>query len=146
VSFLLFLGSGVFSTLLDLLLFGLLIHVIDRNIAFVASYAICICCRYLFDSRVTFATLAGRAAGNRFSRYFAGNVTIMVLGLCVYNLLLLLPLAMDSTLVINAGSQTWSLPPAQQATLIAKVLSIPPVTVSGYFLMKLVVFRGQETG
>jgi putative flippase GtrA len=143
VSFLFFLLSGLGSTLLDLLLFSGLILLLDKNLSYITSYSLCICCRYLFDSRVTFAAQTKRVEGSRFLHYFAGNLMVMVFGLGVYNLLLLLPLAPDSALTLSAAGFSRTLPPLQAAAVFAKILSIPPVTLSGYFLMKQVVFKNR---
>ena len=144
MSFLLFLLSGLGSTLLDLMLFSGLILLLDKNLSYVTSYSICICCRYLFDSRVTFVAQTRAGESSRFVHYFAGNLTIMVFGLGVYNALLLLPLAALLAPVISITAFLRTMPAHKLAALFAKLLSVPPVTVSGYFLMKYVVFRNRH--
>lgn len=115
MSFLWYLGSGLASTGLDMVLFALLLDLLGGRGAFVSSYFICIVVRYLFDSRVTFS--GGGAASRIFLRYVAVNLCMMCFGFLIFSLL-----------------------SSHFHEFLSKILSVPPVTLSGYFLMRRYVF------
>lgn len=122
MSFLLFLVSGGLSTLLDLVLFSLLIHVVHVAAAYLLSYLICVIVRFGFDARYTFSV--DSPAVRHFWLYLGANIGLMLMGLGVFHLLGL-----------------------YFSPVIAKVLSIPPVTVTGFVVMNRLIFpRRQEEG
>lgn len=124
MSFLWFLASGATSTLLDILLFHQLTRVLDDHIAFLLSYTACVMLRYFVDARLV---LQIRHGPRSFSTYVLTNALVMMAGLLAYHAALhFVPL------------------------LPAKILSIPVTVLSGYLLLKQVVFRkpmaGREKG
>lgn len=119
MSFLLFLVSGGLSTLLDLGLFALLIQVLDGSLAFALSYLICIVARFAFDVRFTFGVDSPEL--RHFRQYLAASLCLMLMGLGVFHLLELF-----------------------FSPVVAKVLSIPPVTLTGFLVMHYLVFPSPE--
>lgn len=120
MSFLRFLGSGLFSTLLDLGLFRLLtLFGVMPLLAYPLSYSFCVVVRYFIDARLTFAT--ERMHLRQFLMYFLANLAVMLLGL----------LAFDIAKVYYA-------------VMLAKLLSIPVTVLSGFVIMRFVVFAKPE--
>ena len=118
--FLRFLASGGLSTLLDVAFFWLLKHVLPVDIAFAVSYSLCVIIRYFIDARLTFAT--ERMHLRQFLAYFLANLAVMYLGLLTFDL-------------IHAH---------HFPDMVCKVLTIPVTVVSGFVIMRLVVFRKKD--
>lgn len=114
--FLRFLASGGVSTLLDLLFFGLLVFVLPPLWAYPLSYSLCVIIRYFLDARLTFAT--ERLHARQFIQYFLANALVMGLGLLAFQ-----------------GAHHYF--PA----MVAKILSVPLTILSGFIIMRSIVFR-----
>jgi putative flippase GtrA len=115
MSFFYFLCSGAFSTLLDVGLFRLLGIFLDGSLAFVLSYAFCVFVRYFIDARLVL-DIERRASS--FLSYAGVNLLVMCIGLLAYRQALV------------------AFTPLQ-----AKIISIPVTLVSGFVILKGVVFR-----
>lgn len=115
MSFFYFLCSGTFSTLLDVGLFRFLGIFLNSSLAFVLSYAFCVFIRYFIDARLV---LDIERKPSSFLSYLAVNLLVMGIGLLAYQLAL--P----------------SFTPLQ-----AKLMSIPVTLVSGFVILKGLVFR-----
>lgn len=113
---LLFLASGAASTLLDIGIFACLLRFFDGGFSYVASYAMCVVLRYAFDARFTFREK--EYSWRHFAAYFLANLCLMLLGLSVFRLLTM-----------------------EMSDIFAKVISIPPVTLAGFFVMHKFVFN-----
>lgn len=90
--------------------------------SFVIAFMISVFCRFLFDRQYTF-----RLHGSFFERTVWGELVRYTAGTCV-------PLALGSTLFYGAMS-------AGCTVMLAKIISIPPVTGAGYFIFKYIAFR-----
>ena len=113
--FLYFLGSGGFCTLLDTLLFSLLILVVNSSVAYLTSYLCCIFVRFFIDRQLIGSTK--ETSLKTFFHYFLSNVIAMLCGLMAFHFFLLyLP------------------------TMISKILSIPLTLISGFLMVNFYVF------
>lgn len=115
MTFFYFLCSGAFSTLLDVGLFRLLGTLLDSSLAFVISYAFCVFVRYFIDARLV---LDIQRRPSSFLSYLGVNLVVMCIGLLAYQQALL------------------AFTPLQ-----AKIISIPVTLISGFVILKGVVFR-----
>ena len=115
-----FLITGGLATLLDLGIFMLLGLVVPEylKLRFVAAFSLSVACRFLADKSFTFNNKSSRY-GRQFALYLLSCLFTMLLGLGVFKLSLYL-----------GASPFW-----------AKLISIPFVTVAGFVLIRLFVFR-----
>lgn len=113
---LLFLTSGAASTVLDISLFAYFLRFFDGGFSYVASYALCVVLRYAFDARLTFREK--KYNFRHFVVYFIANLCLMLLGFVIFHLLTM-----------------------EMSDVYAKVISIPPVTLLGFFVMNKLVFN-----
>ena len=125
-----FLVTGAGATALDVLLFWLLVSLFPAHgkACFAVSFCTSVLCRFFADKRFTFVDTAGGTMSGKTGRqllmYFASSLGTMVVGLGVYSLCLRFA----------------------SGPLLAKLVSIPFVTASGFLLFKLVVFRPRSGG
>ena len=115
-----FLVTGGLATLLDLAVFMLLGLVIPEplKLRFVFAFSVSVACRFLAEQVFTFhdsSTLHHR----KYSLYVLAGLFTMLVGLGAFNMSL-----------HYGASPFWS-----------KIISIPCVTVAGFFLFRFVVFR-----
>lgn len=113
-----FLLSGAFTTVLDLVVFAALLRCVEGSVAFIVSFSICVLVRFFFDSRISFQQR--RWSIRSFSLYVFVNCSSMFFGLFLYEIL-----------SMSVGG------------FVGKILSIPPVTVVGFFLMRYFVFKNK---
>lgn len=115
-----FLITGGLATLLDLAVFVLLGLVLPEQLKlrFVLAFSLSVVCRFLADKSFTFNNRSKRY-GSQFLLYACSCVITMLAGLGAFNLAL-----------YCGASPFW-----------AKLVSIPCVTVAGFFLFRCIVFR-----
>ena len=115
-----FLVTGAGATALDFLLFWLLVSFFPASgkACFAISFFTSVTCRFYADKLFTFGDTS-RKIGLQAPLYFASCLCTMAVGLGAYGL------------CVRLGS----------GPLLAKLISIPFVTASGYVLFKFVVFR-----
>lgn len=116
-----FLLIGGSATLLDLLIFRLLLIGLPHsvNACYVIAFTISVVCRFYADKYYTFKERSSKNKSTQFLSYLLSCLATMSIGILFLNFFLLLNL-----------SPFWS-----------KVFSIPFVTVAGYFLFKFFVFK-----
>lgn len=115
-----FLVTGGLATLLDLAVFMLLGLVIPEQLKlrFVFAFSVSVACRFLADKVFTFNN-SSKLYSRQFSLYVLSCLFTMLVGLGAFNISL-----------HYGASPFW-----------AKIISIPCVTVAGFFLFRFVVFR-----
>lgn len=121
-----FLGVGLFATMIDLLTLYVLTKFtsVDKSICFTFSFFLSVSVRFLLDKNFTFQYVCK----NRFfticsliSMYAACCMLTYFLGLLIFRCGLLVGFSV----------------------IVSKIISIPPVTVSGYLLFKYFVFKNR---
>ena len=115
VRFLLVAGA---TTLLDVGACTGLCYVLSKPFAYVVAFILALCFRFLLDRSFTFRS-SDLAIKRQFFRYVLTCLGSLALGLLIFNW------------VLGYGF----------APVVAKVTSIPPVTVFGYLSFRFFVFR-----
>ena len=133
MSFLRFLASGGLSTLLDVLFFWLLKQLLPVDVAYAVSYSLCVVIRYFIDARLTFAT--ERMHLRQFLAYFVANLLVMYLGMKSFDLI-------RAQHYADMIARILAIP---EPDVIAKLLSIPVTILSGFAIMRFLVFRENKT-
>ena len=115
-----FLCIGGSATLLDLIVFNLCLLVLPskETLSFVIGFSTSVLCRFFADKYFTFRAKQGKLP-HQFALYLTSCLITLLIGVGVFNVLLCLNF-----------TAFWS-----------KIISIPFVTVAGYFLFKFIVFK-----
>lgn len=98
-----------------------LCFVLPKALAYIIAFSLALCFRFLLDRWFTFRS-SDDAITRQFLRYVVACLGSLVLGLLVFNWVL-----------------TYGLAP-----VLAKIISIPPVTVFGYLAFRFFVFGSRE--
>lgn len=119
-----FLLVGGGATVLDCLVLAALSAwtACSPSVSFVIAFMVSVLCRFLFDRQYTFrlhGSLRARSVWGELYRYTAGTCVTLALG---------------STLFYGAMY-------AGCTVMLAKIISIPPVTGAGYLIFKYIAFR-----
>lgn len=115
-----FLMVGGGATMLDLGVFRVLQCSFGVNppVCFAAAFSISVVCRFLADKFFTFRDITANY-GRQFTLYIGACVITLLIGLCVFEVL----------------NYLTDLP------FLSKIVSVPFVTVAGYVLFRIIVFR-----
>lgn len=121
-----FLSVGLFATLFDILTLHLLNEFteINKSICFTISFFLSVVARFFLDKNVTFRYVCSNGIciiGSLFFAYVLSCVFTYFVGFLFFRCGLMVGFSV----------------------IVSKIISIPPVTISGYLLFKYFVFKNQ---